>query len=834
MIIYRTCGGTNGTCPQSANVAAANQAVADGIVDVINFSISGGTDPWNDDGSQAFLNATAAGILVVAAGGNTNTNVPTPVPGSVNHSDPWVLTVAASTHTSKAASGPFNVTGPGTPPSNVQNLVLNEVSGSAYTRFSMSLPGTTPIILSPNFNIHSTVGGDGNPVGAGMDGCSAYPPNTFQNAIAVISRGTCPFSTKVPNAIAAGAIAVLISNYESINTPTGATLGTAMVSRPTFGISGPAGLALQSFLSTHTGATMQLPYHYERQTTPPDMLADFSLLGPGSLDVLKPELEAPGVSILAAINNDTAGTSPNRVDFFDGTSMATPHTTGAAALVMQAHPTWSPMEVKSALMLTTSSAGLTKPDGTTPSTPLDRGAGSLRVDKAIKTGLVLRENDFLRVKPSTNGDPSTLNLPSMYKYRCFTQTSSTTSTDTCSFDRYVTDTGGLATSTQYALTTTGVPATVTPSTLNINPNETRGIHVTVDVSSFPSDGAHHFGELILTPTNQPSLPTLHMPIAVAKPAPTLHTTSAIEVDIPSGSTTGSGNFGVVNIGGPTLNVTTNYISPSALGYYPVVNQPDDPNGSALFSSKRTNAPTTSIYIAEDFDVVASTGEMVSFSTIKAYGFMGTNTAATAPLETLTGHAVHFEIYGDVYDAVAGTHYPNGDPDGNSFGAVPPMWSTVETIGMSPALHITGSNITLNLDALSGGAPAFTAGKYWLVIYPEANYMTEGGWAWATSAVGQGSPITAVGGVAGADWGMVDAYPGVALVLEQPAFCAGLPWLSIMPATLALPGSISRVVTAQVNSTLFGGPGPVEVGYLCMQSNDATTPLTLLRIRAVQH
>jgi hypothetical protein len=92
LVIYRVCD-PNG-CPGSSIDNAVDQAIADGIIDVINFSISGGQSPWKDSNSLSFLAAEEAGIFVAAAAGNTNTSVPIPVPGSVNHQEPWTTTVA--------------------------------------------------------------------------------------------------------------------------------------------------------------------------------------------------------------------------------------------------------------------------------------------------------------------------------------------------------------------------------------------------------------------------------------------------------------------------------------------------------------------------------------------------------------------------------------------------------------------------------------------------------------------------------------------------------------------------------------------------------------------
>jgi subtilisin family serine protease len=75
------------------------------------------------------------------------------------------------------------------------------------------------------------------------------------------------------------------------------------------------------------------------------VIADFSSAGPSGIDLgLKPDVSAPGVNIYSSV--------PSGWDSFSGTSMASPHVAGGAALLLQRHPTWTPAEVKSALVLT--------------------------------------------------------------------------------------------------------------------------------------------------------------------------------------------------------------------------------------------------------------------------------------------------------------------------------------------------------------------------------------------------------------------------------------------------------------------------------------------------
>ncbi|MDK1343270.1 S8 family peptidase [Streptomyces sp. 378] len=115
-----------------------------------------------------------------------------------------------------------------------------------------------------------------------------------------------------------------------------------------------------------------------------DKLADFSSRGPGMDGALKPDVTAPGVDITAAsapgnLIGQDVGEKPAGYMTISGTSMATPHVAGAAAILKQQHPEWKYSELKGAL------TGSTK-GGTY--TPLQQGSGRVQVDKAVKQTVI--------------------------------------------------------------------------------------------------------------------------------------------------------------------------------------------------------------------------------------------------------------------------------------------------------------------------------------------------------------------------------------------------------------------------------------------------------------
>lgn len=488
-VCYTETSTGRGLCPNVSSVAAVNQAMADGV-EVINFSIGGGASPWSDSVSLAFLNAVDAGIYVAASAGNSG-----PGAATLGHNEPWVASTAAAQHGRQGFDFFLSVTGPGAVPPALTAVALTP--GTGGVDLSANIPGTTPIVLIP-----------GTAAGAGIDGpsdgCAAYPPGTFADAIAVIRRGTCGFSVKANFARDAGAIAVIIANNQpGVTTPS--VPGTTI---PVFLVTQANGNAIRDYFIANGGATGAVPFPAIVTTNTVDALAAFSSRGPAAFDVLKPDITAPGVNVLAAV----AG-GADAIGLISGTSMASPHQAGAAALLRQLNPTWSVPEIKSALTMTARQSVLLE-DQVTPANALAAGAGRVQVDLATRSGLVMHETKarYLAANPGAGGDPSTLNQPSFAKANCV---------DSCTFTRTVRST--LPYKHQWKLSVTGLGAQLSTDTLTLKPGESRQITITVDNAGHPADGSWRFGTLFLTPHpaghGRPSLPTLHMPIAVSVPPP---------------------------------------------------------------------------------------------------------------------------------------------------------------------------------------------------------------------------------------------------------------------------------------------------------------------------
>lgn len=390
LITYDVCVDT---CPSSAILGAVDQAILDGV-DVFNFSISGGTSPWNDN-DRSFLDAFGAGILPTASAGNLGTGQTDPT-GLVGHRSPWTMTVANQTH------------------NRVNSNDVSAVGGPSELQDMYGLLG-----VQDNFTGDVTAVGiyAGNVDAGNFEGCNAWPGgNEFTGAIAVIRRGGCNFSVKIDNAAAAGAVAALIFNDDRGILPT-VMGGIETTTIPSLMIGQDDGDALRDHITSNPGTmvTMAGTAHIAFFDSIGSIINSGSLRGPNNFDVTKPDLGGPGTNIFAAYA-DNIGPAP-QYTFLSGTSMSSPHAAGSAALLMSIHPNWSPMEVKSALMMTSRTG---KNEAGDPANPDIEGSGTVDLEKAALAGLIMNENfdNMLAANPATGGDPSTLNQPSMRSDDC--------------------------------------------------------------------------------------------------------------------------------------------------------------------------------------------------------------------------------------------------------------------------------------------------------------------------------------------------------------------------------------------------------------------------------
>ncbi|WP_051366298.1 S8 family serine peptidase [Hamadaea tsunoensis] len=351
--VYKVCGAEG--CYSSDSAAAVAQAIKDGVK-VINFSISGGTDPATDPVELAFLDAYAAGVFVAASAGNEG-----PQEATVNHLSPWVTTVAASTQRREFTS----------------TISLASTDGAKLTLTGSSLTqGVTtaaPVVLAA-----------GVP-GYGAKLCDKAPAkNAFAGKIIVCERGVNARVEKGYNVKQGGGVGMILYNPALQDTETDNHWLPA--------VHLAEGAQLLAYLGKHqnVSATFTAGVRHDGRG---DVMAAFSSRGPGGL-ALKPDVTAPGVQILAGDtptpDDPAGGPSGQYFQAIAGTSMSGPHVAGSAILLRAAHPGWTPGQTKSALM-TTAVTKVVKEDLKTPADPFDDGAGRIAVATAVEPGLTFDE-----------------------------------------------------------------------------------------------------------------------------------------------------------------------------------------------------------------------------------------------------------------------------------------------------------------------------------------------------------------------------------------------------------------------------------------------------------
>jgi subtilisin family serine protease len=775
-ICYTNLSTGQGLCPNVSAVAAIDQIVIDGVADVINYSIGGGAQPWGEAVSLAFLNVVEAGVFVAASAGNSG-----PAAATLGHVEPWVSSTAAARHGRESYAFLMQVTGPGTVPEPLTAIEL--ATGTNGVAHTAPYAATTPLRASPTID-------------AADDGCAGYPAGLFAGAIAVVRRGSCSFTIKTNAAAAAGAVAVVLAN----NVPDVLLPSVPDTSVPAFGVNQAVGNALRDFGIANPTATGTIGYPAAPLPNTADALAAFSSRGPaGTFSLIKPDVTAPGYAILAAVAGTAISGSENAVGLMNGTSMASPHQAGAAALVRQARPGWSVSEVKSALAMTATSAVFLE-DEVTPANPFARGSGRIRVDQAVRAGLVLDETaaNYSAANPATGGDPATLNLPSLADRNC---------DGVCTFTRTFRNVDGRT--QMWAARLIGLPGRVHPILARVPANGTVTFEVTIDSSHLPNNGSWSFGSLQLTPSGikgGKAEPVLNLPAGVAVQPPVLVLPPVVQASLAAGGQ-GSVTLPMSNTGGSTLAWSVDNVG-NAVGRLVDVWRGAATSG---FRASRYTDPVSAggllaQFSSDDFIVDGPT----RITRITAEGFVVSGAALATASPNL-----QWSIYPDAGGI------PAGNPHSNPGAAV---WSHTRS-ALAQGVLVEGGRIGLDLVA-AGQSVTLPPGRYWMVINTSGTFANR--WAWFGSASGQGgfAGINVAGDGSGA-WVVNTAFAGLDLQVDGEVPC-GASWLgAISPpsGSLGAGGAQSLVATLLGNGLAAGS----YAGYACVASNDPVAPIRATRV-----
>lgn len=497
--IYKVCysidlvGGN--ACATSDSVAAIDTAVADGV-DVINYSISGSTTSFIDPVEVAFFRAAAAGVFVAASAGNSG-----PAVSTVAHNSPWLTTVAASTH-----DRAFDAT-----------ATLGNGNSYDGAGLGTAVP-SSPLVYSGNVKLPGA-----NLTEAQLCYAGTLDPAQVAGKIVLCDRGVIGRIDKSETVDNAGGVGMILGN----TSPNSINADLHFV--PTVHVNDVDRNAVLAYINSAPSPTASLSAGVEVLGAKAPLMAAFSSRGPakaGSGDLIKPDITAPGVDVLAAYA-PTAGGHGHDFDYLSGTSMSSPHMAGLAALVIQAKPTWTPMMVKSALMTTASQvdntgAPIINDDGAAAN-PFNYGAGHVVPTSALNPGLVFNSTELewrqfvcgtgktVPGGPSCavtgSIDPSNLNVPSIGVGQLAGSQVVT---------RKITNVNNAP--TRYTVSVQAPPGTtvsVNPPVVTLGKNKSATITITITRTTAPLN-VYTFGSLTWTPATASGVvpSTVRIPVAV--------------------------------------------------------------------------------------------------------------------------------------------------------------------------------------------------------------------------------------------------------------------------------------------------------------------------------
>ena len=383
--VYKACwlrpGDERASCNTSDLANAIDAAVADGV-DIINYSVGSSMSEITAPDDVALMAAAKAGVFTVVAAGNEGPNLGTvgsPAGG------PWVITAAASTYDGHTELEALEIK---SPPVVAGRYAIKEAN------FTPTLAKRGPIDADLVLVDDADETLDGGGTGTTTDACQAIVNGTeVADKVALVQRGGCDFDVKIAHAADAGAAAVVVYNVAGDPIVMNGSSGLSDIPAVMIG-QADADLILAEIDAGSTVSVLLDSGLLLEESQDGNKMASFSARGPGPVgDILKPDVTAPGVNVLAGFTPYAANSTHGEYfAYLSGTSMSTPHVTGVAALLLQAHPDWSPSVLKSALM-TTARQSVTASDSDANATPFDFGAGHIVPNDATDPGLVYEVTD---------------------------------------------------------------------------------------------------------------------------------------------------------------------------------------------------------------------------------------------------------------------------------------------------------------------------------------------------------------------------------------------------------------------------------------------------------
>ncbi|GER51869.1 subtilisin-like serine protease [Striga asiatica] len=381
---YKVCWPTieEGECFDADIIAGFDMAIHDGV-DVISVSLGGAGGQFFEDGvAIGSFHAVSCGIVVVCSAGNSG-----PDPGTVSNNAPWPITVGAST---MDRTFPSYLT-----------LGNKKYEGQSLSNKFLPEGKLFTIIYAKYANVTNATAEE-----AELCEPNSLDANKVRGKILVCLRGITARVDKGRQAALAGAVGMVLANNEA----SGNDIEADAHVLPATHISYKDGVALLTQMNKTRCPMARITNPITLlDTKPAPVMAAFSSQGPNPImpEILKPDITAPGVSIIAAYSGANGPADEDfdtrRVQFnsISGTSMSCPHVAGVVALLKKLYPKWSPAAIKSAIMTTASTIDNTwnpiTNNSNAKATPFNYGGGHIDPNRAMDPGLIydLQTTDYL-------------------------------------------------------------------------------------------------------------------------------------------------------------------------------------------------------------------------------------------------------------------------------------------------------------------------------------------------------------------------------------------------------------------------------------------------------
>ncbi|XP_038891850.1 subtilisin-like protease SBT1.1 [Benincasa hispida] len=390
-------------CASADILAAMDHAIADGV-DVLSISLGGGSGIfYSDEIAIAAFGAIQQGVFVSCSAGNSG-----PYISTVGNVAPWIMTVAAS-YTDR------------TFPTTVK-LGNGKVFEGSSLYFGKNI-NEIPLV-------YNNTAGDGEESNVCTAG--SLVPSMVKGKIVVCERGTNSRTAKGEQVKLAGGAGMILINTQL----EGEELIADSHVLPATAVGASASKAIIDYIaSSKHQAKASITFKGTKYGSQAPRVAAFSSRGPSFFKpyVIKPDITAPGVNILAAwppiVSPSELESDKRRVLFniISGTSMSCPHVSGLAALLKSAHKDWSPAAIKSALMTTAYVtdnknhliSDVSRASGG-PADPYAFGSGHVDPEKASNPGLVydIAPQDYINYLCSLKYNSAQIALVSRGKFTC--------------------------------------------------------------------------------------------------------------------------------------------------------------------------------------------------------------------------------------------------------------------------------------------------------------------------------------------------------------------------------------------------------------------------------